>query len=61
MRFEHWYYTVPLRLRSLFQRGRVECELAEEMEFYVERRVKEEIANGRTPFDRTWRTYSACV
>ncbi len=49
MRFEHWFYTVPLRLRSLFQRGRVERELAEEMEFHVERRIREAIANGRTP------------
>src|SRR5437667_7401530 len=49
MRFEHWYYTVPLRLRSLFQRRRVERELEEEMEYYVERRIQEEIARGLTP------------
>ena len=40
MRFEHWFYTVPLRLRSLFQRNRVERELEEEMEFHVERRIR---------------------
>src|SRR6266850_875602 len=51
MRFEHWFYTVPLRLRSLFRRGRVERELAEEIEFYVERRITEEIAKGRTPVE----------
>jgi hypothetical protein len=28
MRFEHWFYTLPLRLRSLFRRAQVERELA---------------------------------
>jgi hypothetical protein len=27
MRLEHWFYTVPLRLRSLFRRRQVEQEL----------------------------------
>ena len=31
MRLEHWFYTVPLRLRSLFRRRRVEEELDEEL------------------------------
>jgi len=29
MRFEHWLYTLPLRLRSLFRRAQVERELDE--------------------------------
>ena len=32
MRFSHWVYTVPLRLRSIFQRQEVERELDEELE-----------------------------
>jgi len=27
MRLKHWFYTVPLRLRSLFRRSQVEREL----------------------------------
>ena len=38
MRFERWVYTVPLRLRSLFRRNRVEQELDDELQFHVERR-----------------------
>jgi len=32
MRPEHWTYTIPLRLRSLFRRGVVEQELDEEQQ-----------------------------
>ncbi len=49
MRSEHWFYTVPLRLRSLFHRKRVEEELDEELRFHMEQRVEQEIAKGRTP------------
>ncbi|HTS24547.1 MAG TPA: ABC transporter permease [Bryobacteraceae bacterium] len=35
MRAEHWWYTVPLRLRSLFRRARVERELDEELQFHL--------------------------
>jgi hypothetical protein len=31
VRLEHWFYTVPLRLRSLFRRSQVEGELDEEL------------------------------
>ncbi len=31
MRPKHWIYTIPLRLRSLFRRGEVDLELAEEL------------------------------
>ncbi len=46
MRLEHWLYTVPLRLRSLFRRGHVEGELDEEIRFHIERQVVEATARG---------------
>jgi predicted permease len=49
MRIEHWLYTLPLRLRSLFQRKRVEQDLDEELQFHLERKTEEYIAQGLTP------------
>ncbi len=49
MRFEHWLYTLPLRLRSLFRRGQVEDELDEELRYHIERQIEEHIAKGMTP------------
>ncbi len=49
MRIRHWAYTVPLRLGSLFRRGRVERELDEELQFHMERLMEEEIARGKSP------------
>src|SRR5215475_2028333 len=49
MRFEHWLYTLPLRLRSLFRRARVEQELEEELRYHIERQTEELIAKGMTP------------
>jgi predicted permease len=46
---EHWWYTIPLRLRSLFRRDRVEDELQEELRFHIEQQVAREIAAGKTP------------
>jgi putative ABC transport system permease protein len=46
MRPEHWIYTVPLRIRSLFRRGRVERELDEELRYHVERQTEENVAAG---------------
>jgi len=37
MGFEHWRYTVPLRLRSLFRRALVEQELEDEIRDHAER------------------------
>jgi predicted permease len=45
----HWLYTVPLRLRSLFRRARVEQELDEELRYHLERQIEEQIAKGMTP------------
>src|SRR3954447_20658140 len=49
MRFEHWVYSVPLRLRSLFRRGRVEQDLDEELQYHLERKTEEFVGQGMTP------------
>ena len=49
MRMEHWFYTVPLRLRSLFRRQRVEQDLDEELQYHLEQKIEEYIAQGLTP------------
>ena len=49
MRPEHWLYTIPLRLRSLFRRTNVEQELSEELQFHLEHKIEEGIANGLSP------------
>src|SRR5262245_6558508 len=49
MRIRHWFYTVPLRLRSLFRRRQVEQELDEELRYHIERQTEENIAKGMTP------------
>src|SRR5512145_3351529 len=48
MRIKHWFYTVPLRLRSLFRRAQVEQELDEELRYHVERQIEEHISKGMT-------------
>jgi predicted permease len=48
MRLKHWFYTVPLRLRSLFRRRQVEQELDEELRYHLERQIEEHIAKGMT-------------
>ena len=48
MRPQHWIYTVPLRLRSLFRRARVERELANELQYHVDCRTDELIRGGMT-------------
>jgi macrolide transport system ATP-binding/permease protein len=49
MRPQHWLYTIPLRLRSLFRRRHVEQELDEELRFHLEHKIEEGIANGLSP------------
>ncbi|MGH9884638.1 MAG: ABC transporter permease, partial [bacterium] len=49
MRMEHWWFTLPLRLRSLLRRGRVESELSEELQFHLEHKIEEGIAHGLSP------------
>ena len=51
MRPAHWWYTIPLRLRSVLRRDRVDRELDEEMQFHVDRLIEEGIASGLTPHE----------
>jgi predicted permease len=49
MRLEHWFYTMPLRLRSLFRGRQIEQELDEEFQFHLSQRIAAELATGKTP------------
>ncbi len=49
MRLEHWFYTIPLRLRSLLRRDNVEQDLDDELRDHMERKIEEYIARGSTP------------
>src|SRR5215472_6552101 len=44
-----WLRRVILRLRTLFRRDRVERELEEEFQFYIEQRMEQEISKGQSP------------
>lgn len=46
MRPEHWIYTIPLRLRSLFSRQVVDRELDEELQDHIARKTEEYVARG---------------
>jgi macrolide transport system ATP-binding/permease protein len=35
MRIEHWLYTIPLRLRSVFRRNQMDAELDEELRDHI--------------------------
>lgn len=51
MRVEHWFYTIPLRLRSLFRRRHVEQELDEELRYHLEQKTGRYIAEGMSAQD----------
>jgi len=51
MRPEHWLYTIPLRLRSLFRRNRVERELDEELQYHLEKKIEQFVAEGMSPLE----------
>jgi len=48
MRPEHWLFTIPLRLRSLFRRAQVDQELDDELRDHLERKTEEYMAQGLT-------------
>jgi predicted permease len=48
MRPEHWLYTIPLRLRSLFRWGQADQELDDELRDHLERKTEEYLAQGMT-------------
>jgi predicted permease len=49
MRSEHWFYTIPLRLRSLFRRKQADQELEDELREHIERKSEEYVAKGLAP------------
>ncbi|MGH7653595.1 MAG: permease prefix domain 1-containing protein, partial [Gemmatimonadaceae bacterium] len=51
MRIERWLQILPLRLRSLFRRARVEQELDEEILDHLERQTALNVAAGMSPVD----------
>ena len=51
MRLEHWLYTLPLRLRSIFRRNKVDQDLTDELRFHLDQRIAAEIAAGKSPDD----------
>ncbi len=51
MPLENWRYTIPLRLRSIFRRNRVEQELQEEMACHLDLRIRQEMDRGASEKD----------
>ena len=46
MTFEQWFYTLPLRLRSLFGNTQVDQELKDELRDHLEQEIQENVARG---------------
>jgi predicted permease len=46
-----WTYKLPLRIRSLFRRSRVERELTDELRFHLDTLTEENINSGMAPED----------
>jgi predicted permease len=59
MRMEHWWFTAPLRLKSILRRRRVESELDEELQFHLEHKIEEGIAEGLSPDEARYRAMRA--
>ena len=49
MRPQHWLFTIPLRLRSLFRRAQADQELDDELRDHLEQRTEEYVAKGMAP------------
>src|SRR5438067_13921938 len=48
MRPEHWLFTIPLRLRSLFRWAQTDQDLDDELREHLERKTQEYVAQGMT-------------
>jgi macrolide transport system ATP-binding/permease protein len=51
MPVKNWWFTIPLRLKSILLGRRVEQELDEELQFHLEHKIEEGIAKGLSPKD----------
>jgi predicted permease len=49
MRWDRWFYVVPLRLRSLFRSTTVERELDEELQYHLQRQIDLNLERGMSP------------
>lgn len=49
MRIARWLNILPLRLRALFLRNRVEEEWAQELEFHLQQRIEQLVGDGVSP------------
>ena len=49
MRVQHWFYTIPLRLRSIFRRRQVERDLDEELQYHLDNKIEELLSRGLDP------------
>ena len=54
MRPEHWLFTIPVRLRSLFRCAHADQELDDELRDHLERKTQEYVAKGMAP-EQAWR------
>jgi len=54
VRLEHWFYALPLRLRSLLRRSRVEAELDEELRGHLELQAQAFVESGMNPEEARW-------
>src|SRR6267143_7302018 len=48
MRPEHWLFTIPLRLRSLFRWAQTDQELDDELRDHLDRKTQQYVAQGMT-------------
>ena len=46
MKIEEWLYSLPHRLRSLFQSNRVDREMKEELREHLDQQIMENIRRG---------------
>lgn len=46
MELRRWIYTIPLRLRSIFERQKADRDLEEELRYHVEQKTQEYMARG---------------
>jgi hypothetical protein len=44
-----WYYKLPLRLQSIFDKDHVELDLSEELQFHLQNQIDEYVAQGVNP------------
>jgi hypothetical protein len=49
MRPEHWLFTIPLRLRSLFRWAQADQELDDELRDHLKRKAEEYVARRMAP------------